>query len=271
MLRHQSQFKGYAIHASDGAIGTVSDLLFNDTTWLVRWLVVDTGNWLPGRKVLLPPSALEHVDQFGRQFSVRLTKQQVKDCPDVETDRPVSRQSETSLYDYYGWSPYWGADSYLGVAGFGGGMIGASTVAMPSPELMRRERELEEAQREKDDPALRSIEEVTGYHVHASDGEIGHVADFLVQDDDWSIHYLVVDTKNWWPGKKVLISPMSVRTIEWDNRLVNLGADRQKIRNSPAYDPSMTIDPIYEKNYRNYYGDPLLREIALANSTAGLP
>jgi hypothetical protein len=262
MLRHQSQFKDFAIHASDGAIGTVTDLLFNDATWLVRWLVVDTGGWLSGRKVLLPPSALANVNHIGRQFSVRLTKQQVKDCPDIETDRPVSRQSEASIYDYYGWSPYWGAGSYLGIVGYGGGMVGASVLSRPSPELMQRERELDDAQREKDDPALRSIEEVTGYHVHASDGEIGHVADFLVEDDDWSIHYLVVDTKNWWPGQKVLISPLSVRTIEWDDRLVNLGADRQKIKDSPAYDPLMTIDPIYEKSYRNHYGDLKLWENA---------
>jgi hypothetical protein len=262
MLRHHSQFKGYAIHASDGAIGTVTDLLFNDATWLVRWLVVDTGDWLPGRRVLLPPSALAQVNHIDHQFSVKLTKQQVKDCPDVETDRPVSRQSETTLYNYYGGPTYWGAGSYLGVIGYGGGMVGASVLSRPPLKWIERERELDEAQREKDDPALRSIEEVTGYHVHASDGEIGHVADFLVEDDDWSIHYFVVDTKNWWPGKKVLISPMSVRTIEWGNRLVNLGADRQKVKDSPAYDPSMTIDPIYEKSYRNHYGDPQLRETA---------
>jgi hypothetical protein len=260
MLRHQSQFKHYAVHASDDAIGTVSDLLFDDATWLIRWLVVDTGNWLPGRKVLLPPSSLAHVDYFGRHFSVRLTKQEVKDCPDVETDRPVSRQFEASVYKHYGWSPYWGTDSYLGINDYGGGRVGASVLSRPYPELLQRERKLDDAERERDDPALRSVEEVTGYHVHASDGEIGHVADFLVEDDDWSIHYLVVDTKNWWPGKKVLISPLSVRTIEWDDRLVNLGANRQKVKDSPAYDSSMTIDPIYEKNYRNYYEHPHSRE-----------
>jgi hypothetical protein len=259
MLRHQSQFKDYSVHASDDAIGTVTDLLFNDTTWLVRWLVVDIGNWLPGRKVLVPPGALANVDYLDRHFSVRLTKQQVKDCPDIKTDRPVSRQSETSVFNYYGWPPYWGVGSYLGIAGFGGAMAGASAVSRPTPELIQRMTELDEAQREKDDPALRSVEEVTGYYVHASDGEIGHVADFLVEDDDWSIHYLVVDTKNWWPGKKVLISPMSVRTIDWNDRLVNLGANRQKVKDSPTYDPLMTIDPIYEKNYRYYYDHPQAR------------
>jgi hypothetical protein len=255
MLRHQSQISDYTLRASDGPVGIVSDFLFDDKTWLVRWLVIDTGNWLPGRRVLLPPSALAHVNHIGRQFSVRLTMQQVKDCPDIESDRPVSRQSEADIYNYYGWSPYWGAGSYLGMVGYGGGLVGATAESRPSLELTQREKEIDDAQRSRDDPALRSAIEVIGYHIHASDGEIGHVEDILVEDEDWSIHYLVVDTKNWWPGKKVLISPMSVRKVEWADRHVNLGASRQKVKDSPAYDPSMTVDPIYEKTYRDHYGD----------------
>ncbi len=106
-----------------------------------------------------------------------------------------------------------------------------------------------------DDPHLRSIEAVTGYHIHASDGEIGHVEDFLVEDADWSIHYLVVDTKNWWPGKKVLISPRSAREIDWTDNLVNLNVDRQRVKDSPAYDASTTVDRAYEKNFRSHYGE----------------
>ena len=257
MLRHESEIDGYAIHASDGLIGTVSDFLFDDATWLVRWLVIDTGSWLPGRKVLLPPSALAEVNHMGRQFSVRLTKQQVKECPEAESDRPVSRQMETKIYSYYGWSPYWGNGSYMG---YGGGYLGGSVATPPSPQLMQRETEIDDARRRKDDPALRSANEITGYHIHASDGEIGHVEDFLIEDDDWSIHYLVVDTTNWWPDKKVLISPLSVRKIEWTGRQVSLGADRQKVKDSPAYDPSMTVDPVYEKNFHKHYGDLRLRE-----------
>ena len=260
MLRHKSEIEGYAIHTSDGLIGTVSDFLFDDATWLVRWLVIDTGNWLPGRKVLLPPSALADVNHMGRQFSVRLTKQQIKDCPEVESDRPVSRQMETSIYGYYGWSPYWGNGSYLGLAGYGAGYMGGSAATIPSLELMQREKEIDDARRSKEDPDLRSANEVTGYHIHARDGEIGHVEDVLVEDDDWSIHYLVVDTKNWWPGKKVLISPMSVRKIDWAAGQVSLGADRQQVKDSPAYDPSMTVDPIYEKSFQKHYGDLRFRE-----------
>src|SRR5271170_5634505 len=118
MLWHASAINGYAIAASDGQIGTVSDFLFDDTNWSVRWLVVDTGHWLSGRKVLLPPSVLGQLDAKKEEFSVKLTKQQIKDSPEIDTDRPVSRQMETSVYDYYGWSPYWGAGFNMGGYGY---------------------------------------------------------------------------------------------------------------------------------------------------------
>jgi hypothetical protein len=244
MLRNASVISGCAIAASDGQIGTVSDFLFDDATWLIRWLVVDTGNWLPGREVLLPASALGHLEPLGRKFAVRLTMQQVKASPDVDTDRPVSRQMETDIYGYYGWSPYWGTGFSMG-----GGMA-------PPPDLGFRQPEAPSADTRgrDDDPHLRSSAAVTGYHVHASDGEIGHVEDFLVEEEDWRIHYLVIDTKNWWPAKKVLISPRSVREIDWADKLVNLNVDRQRVKDSPAYDASTMVDAPYEKHFHSYYG-----------------
>jgi hypothetical protein len=249
MLWNSSLIKGFAIKASDGQLGTVSDFLFSDENWLVRWLVVDTGNWLPGRKVLLPPSVLGHLDGENREFSVRLTKQQVKDSPDIDTDRPVSRQMETDTYDYYGWNPYWDTGFYMG--GYG-----PSTI-MTSPALgaMRRhaDQDMAARQRKNDDWHLRSVEAVTGYHIHASDGAIGHVEDFLMEDADWSIHYLVVDTKNWLPGRMVLISPRSVGDIDWTEKLVDLDVDRQQVKDSPVYDLSTLVDRAYERNFHNYY------------------
>jgi sporulation protein YlmC with PRC-barrel domain len=250
MLWKASAINGYAIAASDGELGTVSDLLFDDASWLVRWLVVDTGNWLPGRRVLLPPSVLGHPDSTGEKFSVRLTMQQVKDSPDIDTERPVSRQAETTIYDYYGWSPYWGTGFYMGGYSYSGGAMAGA----PALEVRQREEAIADAHRRDDDPHLRSIEAVTGYHIHATDGEIGHVEDFLMQDTDWSIHYLVVDTKNWWPAKKVLISPRSAREIDWSNRLVNLNVVRETVKNSPAYDASTMVDRTYEKQFHSYYG-----------------
>ena len=259
MLRHELEINGYTIGASDGQLGTVCDFLFDDASWLVRWLVVDTGNWLSGRKVLLPPSVLGSVNHIGHQFAVKLTMRQVKDSPDIDTDRPVSRQMETNIYDYYGWTPYWGNGAYVGSYGYiGGGFLGVATwrhAGSPSPESQRRQNQIAENQRSHDDAHLRSVKEVTGYHIHASDGEIGHVEDFLVEDADWSIRYLVVDTKNWWPGKKVLISPHSAREIDWTKKLVKLDVDRQRVKDSPPYDPSTAVDPTYEALFRDHYGD----------------
>ncbi len=253
MLRNASAVSGYAIIASDGHLGTVSDFLFDDTTWLIRWLVVETGNWLSGRKVLLPAFALGHLNLERREFSVRLTRQQVKDSPDIDTERPVSRQMETGIYDYYGWSPYWASGADMGGWGYGYGYGGGAVAPFPSPGSSRREVNIVAARRSDDDPHLRSTEAISGYHIHAKDGEIGHVEDVLIEEADWSIHYLIVDTKNWWPGKKVLVSPRSVREIDWADNLVNIDLDRQKVKDGPAYDSSLTVDRAYEQHFHNYY------------------
>jgi len=132
MLRNASAIKGYAITGSDGRIGSANDFLFDDVSWLVRWLVVDTGKWLTGRKVLLPPSVLGRLDPNGLEFSIRLTKKQIKDSPDIDTERPVSRQFEANIYDYYGWSPYWSTGDLVGGFGFGGGaMTALPTIGSP--------------------------------------------------------------------------------------------------------------------------------------------
>jgi sporulation protein YlmC with PRC-barrel domain len=251
MLWNASAINGYVIAASDGHLGTVSDFLFDDRGWRIRWLVVDSGTWLSGRKVLLPPLALGHPDRNGREFSVRLTKQQVKDSPDINGDRPVSRQMETHVYDYYGWSPYWDTGLFMGGYGYMGGVV----ADQPSRRSGQFEEDYPRPQSDEGDPHLRSIEAVTGYHIHASDGEVGHVEDFLLDDTDWSIRYLVVDTKNWWPGKKVLISPCSAADIDWSGRLVNLTVDRQRVKDSPPYDPSITVDRDFENRFHGYYSD----------------
>ena len=250
MLWDASAINGYAIEASDGRLGTVSDLLFEDVGWVVRWLVVDTGNWLPGRKVLLPLSALGRPDRALRHFPVKLTMQHVKDSPDVDTDQPVSRQIEAHVYDYFGWDPHWG-----------GSLLPVSTaVATPfvarlyEPGSTRPDLARAGAQPNEGDPHLRSIATIIGCHIHASDGEIGHVEDFLVDDAGWNIRYIKVDTRNWWPGERGVISPYSVREIEWLGRLVYVNFSRQKIKDAPPYNPSITVDGAYEEKFLTYYG-----------------
>jgi sporulation protein YlmC with PRC-barrel domain len=263
MVWNASTIKGYAVAASDGKIGTISDLLFDDTTWLVRWLVVETGNWLSSRKVLLPSSAIAYLDPQKQECSIKLTIQQIKDSPDVDTDRPVSRQMETGMYDHYGYNPFW--DSGYGIAGnvalLGGyGYLGGMGGAMLLPtdrnttQLRPSEDELRDAHRNSSDVHLRSVVAVMGYHIQATDGEIGHVHSFLVEVADWSIRYLVVDTTSWWPGKKVLISPNSILKINWLESLVEVNVDRSAVKNCAGYDETTKIDDAYDEELRMNYG-----------------
>lgn len=254
MLIEASDIKGFKIAATDGSIGTVSDFLFDDTSWTLRWIVVDTGTWLSGRKVLLPVSVLGHPDIAGRSFPVRLSMAKVKDSPAVDTQIPVSRQHEENMYTYYNMSPYWGNGFYMGgygMAGYGGWGGGLSQTDYV--DARQRAEALSAGHHQDDDRHLRSVNAVTGYNLQATDGSIGHVEGFLIDDTDWTIHYLAVDTRNWWPGKHVLISPRSAQEILWADSLVNLAIDRQTVMDSPAYDPSVPVDPAFEARMATHY------------------
>lgn len=251
MLLAVSAFKGYQIEASDGAIGTCSDLLFDDRNWRVRWLVVDTGKWLTGRKVLLHPSALGTPDHERHQLPANLTKAQIEASPDLEQDQPVSAQMESSLYGYYGWDPLWGG------SGFGAGSIASpfSAPALFGADTMRDASVLE-MPREEGDPHLRSSETILGYHIHAADGSIGHVENLLIDDTAWAIRYLIVNTRNWWSGKQVLVSPYAVTGIEWSEREIRLNIAREQVKASPPWDPAAMIDEVYEKTLHRHYNWP---------------
>ncbi len=248
MLWNASAINGFSLAETDGELGSVKDLLVDDKAWVVRWLVVDTGNWLPGRKVLLPPFALGKPDPENRLFPVKLSKQQVKDSPDVDTDLPVSRQSEAHLYDHYDWEPYWdGSFSPVSLA-----MAVPTDVTMNLP--YRNLGDQSEGQNIfLGNPHLRSIAAITGYGIHATDGEIGAVEDILIDDADWTVCYLTVDTGNWWPGERVLISPRSILKIDWVAKMIYLNVDRDTVKKSPPYDPAVTVDGGYDEKYLAYY------------------
>lgn len=257
MLNAVSSLKGFEIQAKDGNLGTVSDFLFDDSTWKVRWMIVDTGRWLTGRKVLVHPSAVISADYNTRELAVGLTKAQVQDSPDLRQDRPVSQQMQNDLYDYYGWDPLWGGGMY------GGGM-GAIALPLSAPAYFgtaavreaKRDAERGAAGLDDGDPHLRSIAEVTGYHVHATDGDIGHVQDFLLDNASWGVRYLVVDTSNWWIGQHVLISPYAVKGTDCSERHIRLDLTRAKIKSSPSWDPARLVDGDFERRLHSYYGWP---------------
>jgi hypothetical protein len=254
MLWNASAIKGYTIEASDGEIGTVADLLFDDRTWTTRWLVVSTGNWFLRHKVLLPLSALGKPDAEQRQFSVQLTRQQVKDSPDADTDLPISRHVEANVFNYYGANPYW-------TSGFA---LESNAIATPlvlplsRNDTGPRARSGTDAVPQDGDPDLRSTDAIIGYHIAATDGEIGHVEDFLVDDADWRLRYMTVDTKNWLPGQRVLLSPRQIKEIDWSNKRIRVDVDREKIKSAPLYDPQMTSDGPYNDRFHAYFGLTIL-------------
>jgi hypothetical protein len=253
MLQVISPLKGFAIEATDGRMGTAADFLFDDASWKVRWLVVDCGTWLKGRKVLIHPPAVSHADLEGRKFEVELTKAQVEGSPEWLEHQPVSQQMQSRLYDYYGWDPA-GDGPYLG------GMDGAMASPMMAPPYlgfrMLEEPTAEVAESEEGDPHLRSVVEVIGYRIHAIDGELGHVEDFMFDNADWSLHYFIVDTRNWWFGNRVLIAPSEVTGIDWSVEQVQLDVPREEVRASPPWDPLVAFNKTYKTLLHEHYGWP---------------
>jgi sporulation protein YlmC with PRC-barrel domain len=246
MLHNISDLKGYSISATDGEIGQVEDFYFDDDKWVIRYLVIDTGKWLPGRKVLISPISLGAADESAHSIQVRLNKRQIENSPSIDVDKPVSRQYETSYYDYYGYPYYWGGPFLWGPVAFPGGMAAppANDVAMEA-----HQRELDESH----DPHLHSAREVTGYYIEANDGDIGHVEDFIVDDQDWAIRYVLVDTKNWWPGKKVVVAPNWIERVSWSDSRVYVNESRDNIQHAPEYESNEALTRDYESRLHDHY------------------
>lgn len=243
MLRSIEELRGYRIEATDGEIGRVADFLFEDEHWTVLYLVADTGMWLPGKKVLVSPAAFRgRPDWKSRRFPVSLTRQEVENSPDISADEPVSRERAREGAEYYRWSSSLYAHPLIPAS-----VVEEEVRSFPVPggEGERPGRR-----------ALRSAAEVGGYAVHARDGDIGEVEDFIVDDDTWRIMYLVVDTRKLLPGRKVLVARLWVNRVDWLQSLVHADLTREEIRNSPPYDPSAPVNREYEHVLYDFYGRP---------------
>jgi hypothetical protein len=258
MLRNTNDLEGYVIGATDGPIGHVKDLYFDDRAWVVRYFVVETGGWLSSRKVLISPIAIGRPDWTERQLLVSITKEQVKNSPDIDTDKPVSRQHEVQYSGYYGYPYYWGGAGYWG-GGMYPNLMTPGYGGFGSPQATRSEEENAIAQAESgrtrdDDPHLRSCRAVIKYHVHASDGDIGHVEGLLVDDETWAIRYLIINTSNWWLGHQVLVAPQWIQDVSWSDSKVSVEMTRQAIKDAPAYDSVRPLDRTQEADLYDHYG-----------------
>ncbi|NNJ13329.1 PRC-barrel domain containing protein [Chloroflexales bacterium ZM16-3] len=252
MLRSVNDLRGLAIGATDDTIGSVDDFFFDDERWTLRYMVVNTGNWLLQKPVLISPRSIRDVDWDNRQVAVALTRQQVQDAPGTTTDQPVSRQMEIAHARYYRYDPYWYGSGLWGGVGFpysSGGVVGYEPLPLAAMEP--------EPERSPSvgDSHLRSTHEVVGYHIRAADGEIGHIADIIMDDATWAVRYLVIDTRNWWPGKKVLVAPSWIIAVNWNDRTVDVDLSREAIKGVPEYDPSV-LNREYEERLYTHYDRP---------------
>jgi hypothetical protein len=217
MLRSTKGLVGFTISASDGDIGRVEALYFDDHQWTVRYLVVDTHRWLTGERVLVSPVCVRRPDWEGRRLPVALTQAQVQTSPEVDAHQPITREFEIAFSEYYGIPCYW-----------------------PSPAARVGH--------------LRSTEEVRGYRLRATDGAVGHVEDFLVEDLTWRIRYMDVDTRSWWPSKHVLVAPEWIEDVSWEDSGVSVALPSDTIRNAPAHDPARPVARDYEQALYAHYG-----------------
>jgi hypothetical protein len=212
---------GYKIVALDGNIGSVYNFYFDEVSAHIRYLVVSTGSWLFGKRVLLSPVSLGKPDWASQSLRIKLSKEQVKNSPDIDLGQPISRPLEDRLHRYYNWPIYW---------------------TFPSLSSQAR--------------YLWSSKEVEGYHIEATDGQIGHIEDLIVDDEPWIIRYIVVDTHNLLPGKKVIISPAWLQNVDWFTGQVAVNLSKEEINNAPEYDPSAPVNRQYEERLYDFYGRP---------------
>ncbi len=249
-LRRTKDLNEYTIAATDADIGKIHDFYFDDKQWTIRYIVVDTGLILPGRKVLISPMALLHPAWKPLHLLVNLTSDQVNNSPGVDVHEPISRQHETAHQKYYGWTEYRGENLWGAWPTPGDLARAASESAQRNARANARRNTGAVSARVR----LRSIREVIGYHICATDGEIGHLEDFLFDDESWQLRYAIVDTKNWWPGKKVLLRPLWFERVSWTKKEIYAKLSRATIRKSPEWDPSKPFNREYELRLHQHYG-----------------
>lgn len=212
MLIAAKHMYGTPLEATDGTVGTLYDVLFDDQSWTLRHLVATTDRWFFGEQVLLDLADLDRADWSEPRLWLRLTKDQVRECPTIKSDRDLANQ------------PAIEAALMLVSEAYSTNIVDAEVDTGSEPHLC-------------------STKMLTGMHIQCADSHsLGHVEDFLVDDQTWCVRDLVIDTRNWLPGKRVLIEPALVKSIDWEDREIFLFQPRDQIEHRPAYEHERTSD-----------------------------
>jgi hypothetical protein len=223
MQRSIHSLIGCSIKATDGDLGKVREFYFDNSTWTIRYIVAETGSWLSQRTVFISTAAISNIDWESRVFSVALTREQIRNSPHIDTDGPFSRRHEIILHEYYLWPQYWE-----------GGTLG-NFETMPYPFYEVPVSTDQAAEESRNEQHLSSTRQVTGCYIHATDGNIGHIADCMVDDEHWNLYDLVVETRNWLPGKKVVVSIQWIQSVNWWEAIVYLNCSRDSVEHCPEF------------------------------------
>jgi uncharacterized protein YrrD len=260
MLRSIEDLYGFAVEGTDGQIGRVQDAYFDDRAWAIRFLVVETGPWLEGRKVLISPVAIGNLDWTRRLLTASITREKVRRSPDIDTKKPVSRQHEAEQYGYYGYPYYWGGSGLWGDGMQPAKMLGVyggrDSATQHQKEMAFVGAQAKLHRQRGDDPHLRSCDAIIRYHVRAIDGGVGHVEGLIVDDQTWAVRYFVVNTSDWWLGHQVLVAPQWIEDISWLEATVSVDLSRQAVKHAPAYDADAPPDREQEQRTYEHYARP---------------
>ncbi len=242
MLRNLADLRRFTIDAVNGELGTIHDFLFDDHAWVIRYFVVDAGPWLMNRRVLLSPVDVARADWTAARLRMVLTRDQIREAPAPNVNPPVSRQEEERLVAHYAWPAYWGMPA----------PAGAGSAAQR--RRMKAEVEAYASGPRDDDPHLRSVREVVGYEVMARGGPIGDLADFVVDDADWTVRYLAVELPEALAGRRVLVAPPWVGDVDWHKGTAKVEVDRRQVEQAPPHDPSGPVTRAYERELHEAFG-----------------
>jgi sporulation protein YlmC with PRC-barrel domain len=246
MLRSLNDIQDYAMHATDGDIGHLRDVTFDERTWVVRYLVVDAGTWLANRQVLISPIGIAPINWREQSIPVSITRQQVERSPAFDSLQPLTREHEIEYLGHYRFPFYWGGTNIWGSETYPRDLKVPSVGLDIPPFNLLREEQGDFPARESgvmhQDPALHSAIGLKGCRVVASDGDVGHVTDLVFDEDTWAIRYLVVETTDWWQAHQLLIAPQSIDKIDWGDITINLSMVRHEVKAFPHHDPSVKVD-----------------------------
>lgn len=249
MLRPLHPVKGFKLAAEDCTFGRVKDFLFDEEHWTVRYMAADTGRWIPHRKVLVSPVSLGKPDWESQEFSVHLTKEQIKEQPELPADAPVTRVYEDQRHKTYDYPLYYKVGSHYA---WGYGTIPASLLDAPSAPAGEPHRSEPPQSR-----MLHSLEEVRGFSIVNTEKEkLGSLDDLVMDDETWTIRYLSVHLKQSGIDQTVFFAPNWFDLFDWENGRLMSSFSKESVLASPKLDPDIPLSRTYEEKLHSYYGMP---------------